>query len=1770
MSTVRFKYLTDAIGGDSMAAHPVAETDVQLFVHSLRCQVGPSHIRELRNVLDGFETSSCCEDLCVDENAKTRSSNTLDADEASASYSRVGVDESGCFDSFVSCVSDFGVDEDNTRNVVADSETGMEKSFYFRPSLHYQVAKVQCLDVQFVVFCSDPSDLYPIVYERLPADLGAPHREPKKDENEGTGGCAHFKLRIAQLLTTVRWTDMGRSSKSGRVECDIDSFSVVEHGDESSEGRRIIFFGDGTASERSSTSSDEDPDIRVEISRASRTSQCAVVLSSHKSLNVFVEDPGTIARALSILYLAMSPLIGSDRTEHGTSRKGATEKKGGSSSIQFDLSLAVPSVNMSFGRHHRAAATCARLDLSRVVLVSPQFKDDPWAVRADRAQIRINDDVIFSAPPLRTADHRSQDFPKKKFEVFVKNAGDVGAWLWRLCCSAHADSGKPSEEVDQFIRGECSRDRSSTLRSLPEVAKANSHSQIDYSDIDAAVVVRMNSGKLALCQRHLLQLENLVEAFSFDSPSSIHVRDHGRSTEDCVGLCVLFERLDVVLSEERPYSDSTRCPYDFEFHLARGSIVALKGPCMSRVIARIDDATLYECPKWTPGEDAGSSKRDRSLVPILYRTKKTCMGSDEDEGVVVVDMTISSASQRSKTSRPVLDICANIQLRGICYFHRVVSSWILQIMAWIDYNLASLDVPTSAEAASIAAAVVAPSEFAFGNTVCRLFFSATDCIVEYSPAQTGGCAVVNVSRARLTSNVVSYGQLSGFKIEFDQIDVYIKPGRGEPRGVDVLCGAPVSYGVTLLDQMQQRNLVHVGRVDELHVFLRFFYNAGMLLEKTVIDVRGGSDRCVIDWKLRADSMDLFTKIIESLVHSDQDASSRNSERSGSDTTPDEFSTKVSVEPRSDESETGGNATSPSLSSSSVRHEEPDILSNIDFHAFEESTNGVADDNGPRDVECAPDTIEKVLIDEYYRPPDSPKAVYLRDEGDWTVFDFTPAPSPVLNAPLDVHSDSGLRRPDLSRGISVDSARSEKKSMMEMEKLLRASDEDMDEIDDEDDEEEEREDDMLEFEHVEDRDGRSSSPSDPAGARNVGGSLARPSWTSDIEPGECENRREDDEKYGVSSMMVHTGESVVRLDLDDSVELRKQLARLLETSSEDTVADESETPVSPTPRSSSKITSRSQLSARDSGTTTTSGNRKTVTFEQCRVASLSRDAEGIDGAAIPGAWFDGPKSVNIISNHIETPSSDYNAENIFQEGKHSSASTQIFFREVNIIVRLCAGLEWPSSEATASKVTGESSIKMDRPAKCDRSVSTKSSDKMPVGPGKRSLLDAVREDHYVMGTDVPSLPIHIGSTKAGVKSRANSTDMLEIRLRDFQMRLDAFAMPSTDASEEATLASTLEVAIRNITVTDRVASSSVRSMFSYWEDEDIHPRVTNSNAVRLKMEIFHPGKHASSSHGKDIRARLCMLPMRLNLDQDTLQMVTNFFGDLQAARLQNDSSPDKAADGDESTLSLGPFFRVVEVAPVKLMIDYVPTRIPRLSSIGKGDILSLLRMIPLNRLELTLCEVTLESVSGCASVVEQIGTKWCDNVLRKQLHRCLAGVQAPPIRALTNVGSGAVDLVLLPIVQYRQDGRAFLGLQRGATSFFKALSVETLAAASLVTSGARTVLETVGSAVTSDALTSPTGARYSQPVGVADGINRAYETIVDAVHRAARCVIAVPIAEYEQVGPSGAVRSIIRAVPVAMLSPAIGATGALSEVLLGARNSIDPKSRLDEEKKFKRP
>jgi autophagy-related protein 2 len=60
------------------------------------------------------------------------------------------------------------------------------------------------------------------------------------------------------------------------------------------------------------------------------------------------------------------------------------------------------------------------------------------------------------------------------------------------------------------------------------------------------------------------------------------------------------------------------------------------------------------------------------------------------------------------------------------------------------------------------------------------------------------------------------------------------------------------------------------------------------------------------------------------------------------------------------------------------------------------------------------------------------------------------------------------------------------------------------------------------------------------------------------------------------------------------------------------------------------------------------------------------------------------------------------------------------------------------------------------------------------------------------------------------------------------------------------------------------------------------------------------------------------------------------------------------------------------------------------------------------------------------------------------------------------------------------------------------------------------------------------------------------------------IVVVPYKEFQDKGAASAAKSIVRGIPVAILAPLAGVNEAMSYTLLGARNTLRPNIRKEEE------
>lgn len=307
--------------------------------------------------------------------------------------------------------------------------------------------------------------------------------------------------------------------------------------------------------------------------------------------------------------------------------------------------------------------------------------------------------------------------------------------------------------------------------------------------------------------------------------------------------------------------------------------------------------------------------------------------------------------------------------------------------------------------------------------------------------------------------------------------------------------------------------------------------------------------------------------------------------------------------------------------------------------------------------------------------------------------------------------------------------------------------------------------------------------------------------------------------------------------------------------------------------------------------------------------------------------------------------------------------------------------------------------------------------------------------------------------------------------------------------------------------------------------------------------------------------LKMLPLRCNVDQRAIQFAVAFFAS------KKEENNGEASAGHEWAVGLKeippPLFQSFKVKSCKLKVNYTPEKVD-VEALRQGSYVELINISPLVDMVILLQPVQMQGHVGFGPNVKEMAGRWIEDICATQLHKFLAN--AKPFQPFTSVGARAGDLFVLPWEAYRNGEPVGRAARRGTASFAGALAYETLNTGAQISGYAAQLLSTASSPQRqSGDGTSPLPSRPKDvPRGIRETANHALESLARGLETANYKIVIVPYREYRKSGTTGAVRSVVRGIPVAIAAPVGGATEALSYAMLGARNQVRPDIRKEEE------
>ncbi|KAJ5777728.1 hypothetical protein N7520_000974 [Penicillium odoratum] len=548
-------------------------------------------------------------------------------------------------------------------------------------------------------------------------------------------------------------------------------------------------------------------------------------------------------------------------------------------------------------------------------------------------------------------------------------------------------------------------------------------------------------------------------------------------------------------------------------------------------------------------------------------------------------------------------------------------------------------------------------------------------------------------------------------------------------------------------------------------------------------------------------------------------------------------------------------------------------------------------------------------------------------------------------------------------------------------------------------------------------------------------------------------------------------------------------------------------------------------------------------------------------------------------------STHNTYGLSNDQKLQRSPLRVRVRDMHVIWNLFDGYDWQRTRDTISKAVKDVETKAtERRARASRmSPDADDEEESVIGD---FLFNSIyigipankdpRELHREINRDINDLASETGSyattttVTAATSRQGRPTSEREKKLRlnrskqhkmTFELKgvcADLVVFPPGSGETQ----SSLDVRVRDLEIFDHVPTSTWKKFATYMHEAG--ERESGTSMVHLEILTVKPVPELAAS---EIVLKATVLPIRLIVDQDALEFMSRFF------EFRDESVEPSSTPGDI------PFLQRVEINAIQVKLDFKPKRVDY-AGLRSGRTTEFMNFFVLDGADMVLRHVIIYGVSGFDRLGITLNDIWMPDVKRNQLPGVLAGLA--PIRSLVNVGGGVKDLVVVPMREYRKDGRIVRSIQKGALAFAKTTSNELVKLGAKLAIGTQTVLQGAEDLLTSPTTPAPTDEEgedeeeakkislyADQPIGVVQGLRGAFRGLERDLLLARDAIVAVPGEVVESGSAKAAAKAVWRRAPTVILRPAIGVSKAVGQTLLGAGNTLDPSNRRRMEDKYKR-
>ncbi|KAK6539575.1 autophagy- protein 2 [Orbilia ellipsospora] len=431
----------------------------------------------------------------------------------------------------------------------------------------------------------------------------------------------------------------------------------------------------------------------------------------------------------------------------------------------------------------------------------------------------------------------------------------------------------------------------------------------------------------------------------------------------------------------------------------------------------------------------------------------------------------------------------------------------------------------------------------------------------------------------------------------------------------------------------------------------------------------------------------------------------------------------------------------------------------------------------------------------------------------------------------------------------------------------------------------------------------------------------------------------------------------------------------------------------------------------------------------------------------------------------------------------------------------------------------------------------------------------------MDTQIPG-GRHTSSRRRDQKFRRSQRNAMQFELKGVDVDFTIFAPDRQEVQ------SSVDLRIYDIQVTENVKTSTWRKFLTYMREAGVRER--GLPMAHIHLDTLRPIPELAAT---ELSIKVKLLPLRLYVDQDALEFLTRFF---------EFKDPDTVKPGAKVE---EPFIQRCEIDTVRVKLDFKPKRVDY-AGLRSGRTTEFMNFFILEEADMELRHVALNGVSGFERLGKDLNNIWMPDIKSNQLGGVLAGVA--PVRSIVNIGIGVRDLVKVPIIEYRKDGRLVRSIKKGTQHFVKTSGSEVARLGAKLAIGTQTLLEKTEEFLVGEPSQqqryhsgdsgdeegeSSNPAVFSpyadQPLGVYRGLVQAKHGLTRNLNEAKEAILRVPSEAAQGGSAKSAAAAVFRAAPTAVIRPMIGVTEAVHKTLHGIDNTIDKEKREKLRDKYKK-